>query len=410
MNIILFDGISRGHLLPLTLTRPVADIRIGITTIREKWELKLQEKTSTYTLPYLQDKFPLLIRDDNILIDGSLIPDDDLAEKIISLRSGDALLFGKRIIACRVCREKLEYCFSGRPVDENGLELPEVKKAIPVLSEVSLIQKLTDIFTLNGECLRADFRALTKGRQSQPISPSNRIIGDEEAIFIETGVIMEGATLNSLQGPIYIGKNAEIMEGSFLRGNVSVGEHAIVKVGARIFKDTTIGPYCKVSGEINNVVFIGYSNKAHDGYLGNSVIGEWCNIAAGSNFSNLQNNYNTTKQWDYMQQDYRDTGLQFCGVVMGDHTKCSINSKFNSGTVTGVCCNLFGTEFHSGFIPSFSYGGDARYTLNRIDKVLETAERVFSRRGIAFDHKEKDLLLSLFRQNQERLKKNTSLY
>lgn len=404
MNIILYDALSRNSLMPLTLTRPVADIRVGIMTIREKWEAYLNKKTSTATLPYLQEKFPAVVEDDNLLIDGTLIPTPSLLKEIMAMSPSTSLVWKENIIAARVSKKELAL-FLESYSNENGKEngpLLSNRQLLPENTPVRLISHLTDIYTLNKEEIQADFEQLVKDRQSCEIPNNNLIIGNKEDIFVEENVEIEGATLNAKEGPIYIAKNAKIMEGSVLRGPLSIGESVVIKVGSKIYGETTIGPYCKVGGEIQNVVFFGFSNKAHDGYLGNSVIGEWCNLGADTNSSNLQNNYRTVKQWSYPAQNFVDTGLQFCGLVMGDHSRCSINTMFNTGTVIGVNCNLFGAGFHQKIVPSFSYGGnETGYSDYLFAKAKETAETVFKRRGLEFDEKECRILEFIANKKKE---------
>jgi len=371
MNIILFDNQTRAHLLPLTFTRPVAEIRIGITTIREKWERAFKTKCSYFTHDYLSELFPLCITDDNLFIAGNLIPDKQLVNAIKMLAVGEVLKDGKNsVLALR----------AGSFEEFTGLE-NFITTVFP--HECLQVNCKHDIFKMNDEILINDFKDLTKSRKSCVLSSSNKLIGNAANIFIEKGAKIEGAIINCETGPVYIGKNAQVMEGCCVRGPFALLDESIVKMGAKIYGATTIGPYCKVGGEINNIVMFSYSNKAHDGYLGSSVIGEWCNIGAGSDNSNLKNNYKEVAQWDYASQSYENTGLQFCGVTMGDHSKCGIGSMFNTGTVIGICCNLFGSDFHRSYVPSFSMGSrNIGYIQNKIEEVLESEKIMFLRRGI----------------------------
>ena len=407
MNIILFDSFKRNHLLPLTYSRPTADILTGILTLREKWERILQEKSSSLTASYLMKKFPLVISEDNLLIDGSLIPGQMLTEEILKMNMGDLLYSTKGILAFRIngmdlnnlINENPERFFSADYL-ENGLSDINFRK-MEYSGPVNSIERLSDIFILNEQEIISDFKMLTKDRISNEISYTNTIIGNKNDIFVEEGSVIEGATLNSQKGPIYIGKNAEIMEGSLIRGPFALRENALVKMGSKIYKGTTVGPFCKVAGEIQNVVIFGYSNKAHEGYFGNSIIGEWCNIGAGTNTSNLKNNYGNVSLWNYPEQNFENTGLQFCGIIMGDHTKCGINTMFNSGTVIGVCCNLFGIDYHARHIPSFSYGGiHSGYPSYQLNKAIETAGLIFQRRDKVFDKTEQDILKYIFENKQ----------
>ena len=235
---------------------------------------------------------------------------------------------------------------------------------------------------------------LTKGRVSQKLSSTNCTLGDD--IFVEEGVVAECSTFNTLQGPIYLGKNSQVWEGSNIRGSFALCAYSQVKMGAKIYGMTTIGPYSRVGGEINNSVILGYSSKGHDGYLGNSVVGEWCNMGADSNTSNLKNNYAEVRLWDYNKMYFRETGLQFCGLIMSDHAKCGINTMFNTGTVVGVGANVFGPGFHRNFVPDFAWGGGHDFKPYILDKLFETAEKVFERRDMVFNEIEKKILTRVF--------------
>ncbi len=386
MNYIMFDDQSRNNLLPLTFTRPVADVRIGILTIREKWEVLLKTKTSTLTEVYLSNKFPTIKDSQNILINGSVCPSSALVKEINALKPNQALVTTDSIIALHLNAEDLD---ETGEMDISGIE--EIETKIEPLK----INEIWEIFTRNGEALLSDFELITKRRKSEKLSSTNRVIGDH-GIFIEKGATVEFATLNSTNGPIYIGKNAEIMEGSMIRGPFALCEFAVVKMGTKIYGPTTIGPYSKVGGEVNNSVIFGYSNKAHDGFLGNSVIGEWCNIGADTNNSNLKNSYDTVKLWNYNQKTFVDTGLQFCGLIMGDHSKTGINTMFNTGTIVGVNTNIFGSGFQRNFIPSFSWGGTSGFKIYDIKKAISVAKAMFERRGKPFDTIEREILINLF--------------
>lgn len=392
MNVILFDPPSGNRLLPFTLTRPVADIRIGILTIREKWERLLQCHTSSITRDYLREKFPMVIAEDNLLISGSVLPDRPLAERLLRLDSGEALFDSEGLLAVRLNRNDL-------------LQFPQLEHVEKIkCAYVAKLQHNWDIFQKNDTELRKDFDLVTANRKSMPLSPTNQLIGPESALFIEEGAVVEGAILNCQTGPIYIAAEAEVMEGTMIRGPFSLGEHSQIKMGAKIYGPTTIGPYCKVGGELNNVVFFGYSNKAHDGFMGNSVVGEWCNFGADTNTSNLKNNYGEIKVIDYETGISVNSGTQFCGLFMGDHSKCGINSMFNSGTMVGVGCNMFGTGYIRGLVPSFSYGGPQEgFEVYRLDKAIETATRVYERRGKIFDKMEESIMTAIFRQSHPSL-------
>jgi UDP-N-acetylglucosamine diphosphorylase/glucosamine-1-phosphate N-acetyltransferase len=391
MNYILFDDNSRSNLLPFTYTRPVADIRIGILTIREKWEMVLKTKTSSQTQQYLQEKFPceFTIDTDNVWINGAVAPNQKLVEEIKSLNPNQVLLSGSIVLAANTG--------NGKNFDFNIItDLQKFESHAKAMR----IEQLWDIFSKNGEAIASDFELLTAGRKSLALSNTNQVIGIEN-IFVEEGARVECAILNASTGPIYIGKDAEIMEGSIVRGPFALCEHSTLKLGTKIYGPTTIGPQCKVGGEVNNSVLFGYSNKAHDGFLGNAVIGEWCNLGADSNNSNLKNNYGQVKLWNYEQDDFVNTGLTFCGLIMGDHSKCGINTMFNTGTVVGVNANIFGAGFPQNHIPSFSWGGAAGFTTYKLEQAFEVAARVFERRGLEFNQAEKDILMEVFRLTEK---------
>ena len=381
MNIILFDNQTQAHLLPFTFTRPVAEIRIGITTIREKWEHSLKTDCSFFTEDYLSELFPCRISDDNIFIAGNLIPDPKLCETIKKLQIGEVLKdSNSNVLALR----------TGSFEEFKSLEN---FKPITYAQNFLSINHKQDIFSLNEMVLSKDFHAITKRRKSEVLSDSNRLIGDPKNLFIEQGAKIEGAIINCETGIVYIGKNAQIMEGCCIRGPFALLDEAVVKMGTQIYGATTVGPCCKVGGELNNVVMFGYSNKAHDGFLGNAVVGEWCNLGAGTNASNLKNNYGEVAQWNYATKTYENTGLQFCGLMMGDHSKCSIESMFNTGTVIGVGCNLYGSDFHRSFVPSFSMGNRNKgYVEYPVEKVLESEQAMFMRRELIMSEEYQKIL------------------
>ncbi|MDD2822415.1 MAG: GlmU family protein, partial [Flavobacterium sp.] len=342
MNYILFDGPSRNALLPFTFTRPVADILIGIMTIRQKWEMHLGSTTTTLTEEYLSDKFPMVELEENVMINASFLPTAILVEMVQDLKTNQAIFKGEEVIAFYTNDEQEE-------VDFDTYEI------IEFTDDCITVEHTWDIFSKNDAAIREDFQFLTEERTSQPIPESVNVIAPEN-IFIEEGAKLAFVTLNASSGPIYIGKDSEIMEGTVIRGPFALCENAVVKMAAKIYGATTVGPYSRVGGEINNSVLFAYSNKGHDGFLGNSVLGEWCNIGADSNNSNLKNNYEEVKLWSYETEGFAKTGLQFCGLMMGDHSKCGINTMFNTGTVVGVSANIFGSGFPRNFVPSFSWG------------------------------------------------------
>jgi len=386
MNYILFDDYSRDNLLPLTFTRPTSEIRVGILTIKEKWEKYIKTTCSYITADYLSDKFPLKQDQYNILINGSVLPNDKLFNEIKTLKPGQTLVSGNDILAGYLEKDEIE---AFRKKELREIEIKEFK------GKVIKINYPWQIFQQNGEATNQDFKLLTNGRESAPISETNKIAGKEN-IFIEEGATVEFATLNASKGPIYIGKDAEIMENTAIRGPFAMCEHAVVKMAAKIYGPTTLGPYCKVGGEINNSVFIGYSNKGHDGFLGNSVIGQWCNLGADTNNSNLKNNYAEVKLWNYVESRFINTSSQFCGLIMGDHSKCGINTMFNTGTVVGVNANIFGEGFPRNFIPSFAWGGTKGFKVYKLNKALQVAETVMKRRDITLDDTEKKILTEVY--------------
>jgi len=390
MNYILFDNPNRNNLLPLTFTRPVADIRIGILTIREKWEKYLNTKTSSLTEDYLSAKHPIIKGKQNILINGSICPTSDIVKMVLKLKHHQALVHEDYLIAIYLDEDDIVNLESNENIEEIEMNLPHIK-----------LDHLWEIFTKNGDAISEDYAMITKGRKSIKPGATNTLINPEN-IFIEKGAKLECAVLNATEGPIYIGANAEIMEGSVIRGPFALCEHSTVKMAAKIYGPTTIGPHCKVGGEINNSVFIGYSNKAHDGFLGNSVIGEWCNIGADSNNYNLKNNYGEVKLWNYPEKKFISTGLQFCGLIMGDHSKCGINTMFNTGTVVGVSANIYGHGFQRNFVASYSWGNSSvGFTTFEVNKAIEIAERAYERRGMKLDEKDKNILKHIHKMTRE---------
>jgi len=398
MNYILFDDSTRNDLLPLTFTRPVADIRIGILTIREKWEKYLKTTTSSLTEKYLATKYPMIKSPNNILINGSVLPSKELVKAIVDLKPDQSLVYKEYIIAMHVIEKDLEDVSN---TDANNVEDVE-KHEVEGLQEIECniphvkINYPWDIFAMNREALEEDFKLITAGRKSKVLSDSNRLIA-EENIFVEAGAKVECAIINASSGPVYIGKDAEVMEGCVIRGPFSLGDNSTLKMGAKIYGPTTIGPHSKIGGEVNNSVIFGYTNKAHDGFLGQSVLGEWCNIGADSNNSNLKNTYDEIKAWNYTQERFISTGMQFCGLIMGDHSKCGINTMFNTGTVVGVNANIIGHGFQRNFIPSFSWGNSVSgYTTYDVGKAIDVAQRVYERRGLEFTTVEKDILKNIY--------------
>jgi UDP-N-acetylglucosamine diphosphorylase/glucosamine-1-phosphate N-acetyltransferase len=382
MNYILFDGPARNALLPFTFTRPVADILVGIMTIRQKWELYLGSTTTTLTEEYLSDKYPMVELEGNVMINASFLPNTILAELVSNLEPNQAIFKKDEIIAFFTSENQEE-------VDFDTYEIIEYN------DDCITIENTWDIFSKNDVAIREDFEILTQDRSSQPIPKSVNVIAAEN-IFIEEGAKLEYVTLNASTGPIYIGIDAEIMEGSVIRGPFALCEKAQVKMGSKVYGATTVGPGSRIGGEVKNSVLFANSNKGHEGFLGDSVLGEWCNIGADSNNSNLKNNYEEVRLWSYQTEGFAKTGLQFCGLMMGDHSKCGINTMFNTGTVVGVSANIFGSGFPRNFVPSFSWGGASGFTTYLTKKAFETAKLVMSRRNVAFDEKEAAILEHVF--------------
>jgi UDP-N-acetylglucosamine diphosphorylase/glucosamine-1-phosphate N-acetyltransferase len=387
-NILLWDGQVWKDLLPFTFTRPAAEIRCGILTIAEKYAHYFGSTPSYLTEEYLQEKFPAHATDDNLIINAAVLPDEAFAAACYNLKQNESLWQGEQFLAARTIAPKV--------FDATALHSARVSYD----GTVSLLDKPWKIFSLNEQELKKDFLLITKGRKSQPI-PAGNFVKSPENIFIEEGASIENASLNASAGPIYIGKDAEVMEGSLVRGPFALGEHSTLKLGAKIYGATTIGPHCKVGGEVNNSVFFGYANKAHDGFVGNAVIGEWCNLGADSNNSNLKNNYEEVKVWSYAKNGFVKTGLQFCGLMMGDHSKCGINTMFNTGTVVGVSANIFGGGFPRNFIPSFSWGGASGFTTYQMNKALDTAEKVLARRSLPLTDTDKKIFDHIFQYTKE---------
>lgn len=380
-NLVLFDNAVWEDLLPLSFTKPVSELRIGITTIREKWT-HYSKNVSWHTQDYLSAKYPQSLTNDNLFVNASLIPTSKVVDAIEGLGFGQGLTHNGRLQA-----------FRGKNFDYELISSSENLKRFE--GDIISIEHTWDIFEKNDEVLRIDFEQLTKGRNSASISKTNNVLAVEN-IFIEKGAKVEFATINATEGPVYIGKDAVVMEGALIQGPLALCEHGTIKMGAKIYGATTIGPWCKAAGEVQNSVIMAYSNKGHDGYLGNAVLGEWCNIGADTNDSNLKNNYTKVKIWGYAQERFVDTGLQFCGLVMGDHSKCGINTMFNTGTVVGVSANIFGSGFPRNFIPSFSWGGASGFSLYLLKKALETAEIVMARRKLALTDDDRKILKHVF--------------
>lgn len=395
-NIILFDSDQWDRLLPLTFTRPVCELRTGILTIREKWEHHLKGTASYITQDYLSDKYRIQIEQNNLLINGALLPNDKILSLIKGLQRHEALLNGEQLLAARLDNTQFEQLVANEAIDElSGMDVSGLEGVI------DMIDRPYDLFTKAEEELYKDFAVVTKGRLSAKLSSTNTLLGDDSKVFIEDTATVECAILNTSTGPIYIGNEATVMEGAMIRGGLALGDHSQVKMGAKLYGTNTIGPWCKVGGEIGNSVLLGYTNKGHDGYLGNSVLGEWCNLGADTNTSNLKNNYSEVKLWDYVERRFLKTGQQFCGLIMADHSKSGINTMFNTGTVIGVGCNIFGDGYPRNYIPSFSWGGSGGFSTNQIDKMVGVAEKVMLRRNISLSDVESTILKHIYLSTAE---------
>lgn len=387
MNIILFDGPEWENMRPLTLTKPFGELRIGILSFKERWMKYLEGNFSYLTCDYLSKKYPTQFESKNLFINPSFFPNEALIEVIRNLKEGESLWQHNNLVAAFMSIDDFlnkDFAQSQKKLDDSVIH----------------IKHLWDLFTYNGFAIQSDFELITKNRKSQPIPESNRFINPEN-IFLEENAKVEFAILNAKSGPIYIGKNSEIMEGSMIRGSFALCEKSVVNMGAKIYSDTTVGPYSKVGGELNNSILMAYSNKGHDGFLGNSVIGEWCNLGADTNTSNLKNNYASVKLWDYGQKKFVNTGLQFCGLFMADYSKSAINTQFNTGTVVGVSSNIFKQGFPPNFIPSFNWGGtrdSIRYNLNAS---YEAAEKMMARREKILTDIDKEILRFIYNETSE---------
>ncbi|GIL23566.1 MAG: glucose-1-phosphate thymidylyltransferase [Bacteroidota bacterium] len=383
MNLILFDHPEiRQNLLPFTFTRPVAAIRTGILTIAEKWERHLDLKSSFATEDYLAEKFPIHTGTDNLWINGAICPTAELTQAILNLALEESLVQNELVIATRTASTQLP--------------LPDSKTKKEFSGSLTLIDQLWKIYQQNGAQIREDFMLVTAGRKSAPVADEHTRVYNASQIFLEEGARVRAAVLNAENGPIYLGKNSFVQEGALIRGPFALCEESHVNMGAKVRGDTTVGPFSKIGGEVSNSVIFGYSNKAHDGFLGNSVLGEWCNIGADTNTSNMKNNYENIKLWSYAKGGFKDSGLMFCGLMFGDHSKCGINTMFNSGTVVGVSASIFGDGYPRNFIPSFAWGGAAGFTTYQLNKALETAGKAMERRNQVLTETEKAILKKLF--------------
>lgn len=385
MQLVFSDAQYWEDFLPLTFTRPIAEMRCGILTFSERWQKILATtEVSWFTEMYLQQKFREPEKKESLFLVPNFLPTETVIQQIKELKQGEALVYEDELVAAKINME--------------GFSLHQIEKMTDIKEELIFYKKPTDLFTYNKEAIDFDFELLTKGKISQELSSTNGFLGNKEDLFIEEGAEIEFSTINTKTGKIYIGKNAEVMEGCNLRGPIALCEGSKFNLGAKIYGATTIGPHSKVGGEVSNIIIFGYSNKGHDGFVGNSVIGEWCNLGADTNSSNLKNNYGNVKLWNYRTKDFQDTGLQFAGLIMGDHSKTAINTQLNTGTVIGVASNIFKEGFPPNLIENFSWGGfkdDERF---KLDKAYEVAEKVMARRKLPLTDGDKAILKHIFNE------------
>ena len=385
MQLVFSDAQYWEDFLPLTFTRPIAEMRMGILTFSERWKKLLDIDEVFYiTENYLQDKFKKPEPKQSLFIVPNFFPSDEVLKQIRELQPGEALVYENEVLVANINME--------------NFSLNQINKMTDIHEKLFFIEKPTDIFSYNDKAIDFDFKLLTEGRTSQELSSTNGFIGDSENLFIEDGAVIEFCTLNCKTGKIYIGKNAEIMEGSNIRGSLALCEDSKINLGTKLYGGTTIGPHSKVGGEVNNIVIFGYTNKGHDGFVGNSVIGEWCNLGADTNSSNLKNNYASVKLWNYRKKRFLDTGLQFCGLIMGDHSKTAINTQLNTGTVVGVASNIFKSGFPPNLVDNFSWGGMKGDEKFKLEKSYEVAEKAMERRKIPIAETDKDILKYIYNE------------
>lgn len=385
MQLVFSDAQFWEDFLPLTFTRPVAEMRCGILTFSERWQKLLGfSEVSFLTEDYLQEKFRKPELKESLFIVPNFLPSENLLNQIKELQYGEALVYKDELLAVRI--------------NMDNFSLSQINKMTDIEEEVLFFNQPTDLFTFNEKAIDFDFELLTKDRTSTPLSKTNGFLGDEKDLFIEEGAVIEFSTLNTKTGKIYIGKNAEVMEGCNLRGPIALCEESKFNLGAKIYGATTVGPHSKVGGEVNNIVIFGYSNKGHDGFVGNSVIGEWCNLGADTSSSNLKNNYAQVKLWNYKAKKFLNTGLQFVGLIMGDHSKAAINTQFNTGTVVGIAANIFKSGFPPNLIDNFSWGGMKGDEKFKLEKAYEVAELAMGRRKVPFTEEDRNILKYIYNE------------
>ena len=385
MQLVFSDAQYWEDFLPLTFTKPVAEMRMGILTFAERWKKLLSIDEVCYiTEDYLQEKFVKPSPKQSLFVVPNFFPSDEVLNQIKNLKAGEALVYKNEVLAANINMDKFS--------------LNQIEKMTDITEELMFIEKPTDIFSYNDFAINYDFKLVTEGRISQELSSTNGFLGEKENLFIEEGATIEFSTINCKTGKIYIGKNAEIMEGSNIRGSLALCEESKINLGTKLYGATTIGPHSKVGGEVNNIVIFGYSNKGHDGFVGNSVIGEWCNLGADTNSSNLKNNYDSVKLWNYRQKRFVDTGLQFAGLIMGDHSKTAINTQLNTGTVVGVASNIFKSGFPPNLVDNFSWGGMKGDEKFKLEKSYEVAEKAMERRKIPLTDVDKNILKYIYNE------------
>ncbi len=387
MNYVLFDGQHHNKLKPLTLTRPVADLRVGIFKIHEKWSLHMSEEVGVRTKDYLASKFNSFDNEVTVGISAALLPNKEICEAILDMDDKTLMMKDGKLLAIKPL-----------PNQDDKLEAElATYRVVKFTEDIDILERPMDLFLQNETQISTDLNFLeTDNLNTKDFGNGNLIIGNQ--VFIEKGAKINGATLNSNDGPIYIQKNTEIMEGANIRGPFVLMEGSSIKMGAKVYGPTSIGPHCKIGGEVSNVVFQGYANKAHDGFAGNSVIGYWCNLGADTNTSNLKNNYGEVSSYSYETLSMENTNTMYCGLVMGDHSKSSINTMFNTGSVVGAFVNVFDSGFPPKFIPSFSWGGKSGFVPYEFSKAIEVAKTVMSRRGIQLDDDTLKIYKSVFDQ------------
>jgi len=397
-HLIFFDDDKWKSILPLTYLKPACELRVGILTIAEKWKLLFDDATHGYiTNDYLSHKYKISLEDTNIAINGRLLPNANVISLIKRLQPNQGLLYQDIFIGGILSKEQFD--IENQDIHIDDMEMIDISSYDS--RDLIFVERPQDLFLFNSSEIVKDYNLVTQGKKSATLNSTNRTYGLEK-IFVEEGAKVDFSILNASDGPIYIGKDAVILENSVIKGPVCIGDNAVVKVGAKIYQGTTLGPYCKVGGEVKKSVFQGYSSKAHDGYLGDSVIGEWCNLGADTNCSNLKNNYSEVKTYNYKSKEFELTGLQFCGIILGDHCKTGINSMFNTGSVVGVSSNLFGASFPPKFIPSFSWGGSEGFETYTFAKAMDTINRSMQRKGLRLSHDEIEILKFVFEVSKQR--------